>query len=68
MHTKVKDAPGFVRGENSAILSTDTSSLTAYRKRRNQHNEMRTAICDINNMKIELDEIKSMLKTIIGKI
>ena len=68
MYTKVKDAPGFVRGENSAILSTDILSLTSYRKRRDQHNEMRTAVHDINNMKIELNEIKSMLKTIIGKI
>jgi len=68
MYTKVKNAPGFVRGENSAILSTDVASLTSYKKRRDQLNEMRAAVHDINNMKIELNEIKSMLQTIIGKI
>jgi len=68
MYTKVKDAPGFVRGENSAILSTDVASLTSYKKRSDQLNEMRAAVHDINNMKIELNEIKSMLQTIIGKI
>lgn len=66
MYTKVKDAPGFVRGENSAILSTDISGLQSYKKRKSQYTEMQAAILDINNLKDELREIKSMIKTLIG--
>ena len=54
-----------MRGENSAILSTDISSLQSYKKRKSQYTEMQTAILDINNLKDELREIKSMIKTLI---
>lgn len=65
-YVKVKDAPGLVRADNLAILSVNNTELSAYRKKRNQQKEIQDSIRDINMLKDEMVEIKSMLGKIIG--
>lgn len=65
-YVKVKDAPGLVRADNLAILSVNNIELSAYRKKRNQQKEIQDSIRDINMLKDEMVEIKSMLGKIIG--
>lgn len=67
MYSKVKDAPGFVRGDNKAVLSVDNAALKAYKTKKNKQNELQAAISDINDMKIEMSVIKSMLTQLINR-
>jgi hypothetical protein len=53
----------FIRQNDNpgAVLNTDSSGLAAYKKRKNRENE-------INTLKEEVSEIKSLLTTILQKI
>jgi hypothetical protein len=70
MHVaKVKDAPGLVRDlHNQAVLNTDMSALEAYRRKRNKQQEIDEVISDINNMKSDIDQIKSLMQRLLEKI
>ena len=66
---KVKGYEHLVRDNNSgAIVNTNVTEYQLYMKRvkdREQHgDQIRSAVKDINNLKTELREIKSMLKEI----
>jgi hypothetical protein len=66
---KVKDAPGLVRDiTNQAVLSTDIGGLEAYRRKRNKQQELDAALSDINNMKSDIDQIKSLMQRLLDKI
>ena len=66
---KVKDAPGLVRDmRTQAVLNTDINGLEAYRRKRNKQQEMNDAISDINNMKADIDQIKSLMMRLLDKI
>lgn len=65
-YEKVKDVPGLVRGQNSAILSVNNIELEAYKKKRNQQKEMQAALDDINILKDDMIAIRGMLGKIIG--
>jgi hypothetical protein len=66
---KVKDAPGLVRDvTNQAVLSTDIDGLEAYRRKRNKQQELDAALLDINNMKSDIDQIKSLMQRLLDKI
>lgn len=66
---KVKDAPGLVRDmRTQAVLNTDINGLEAYRRKRNKQQEMNDAISDINNMKADIDQIKSLMQRLLDKI
>jgi hypothetical protein len=66
---KVKDAPGLVRDvTNQAVLSTDIDGLEAYRRKRNKQQELDAALSDINNMKSDIDQIKSLMQRLLDKI
>lgn len=67
-YAKVKDAPGLVRGENNAILNVNNTSLESYRKKRDHNARLEQAITDINTIKSEFTEIKSLLGKIIGEL
>jgi len=60
----IKDVDGYKRDEeSSAILSVDNASLQAYKiKRKNQN----AVLDDINSIKSELEELKTMLKLILS--
>jgi hypothetical protein len=66
---KVKDAPKLVRDvTNQAVLSTDIDGLEAYRRKRNKQQELDAALSDINNMKSDIDQIKSLMQRLLDKI
>ena len=66
-YRKVKDHPELIKDEESkAVLNTDVTALDAYRKRRQQNRSVQTMCDDLNNLKSEMTEIKSMLKEIIN--
>lgn len=66
---KVKDSPGLVRDmSNQAVLNTDVAALEAYRRKRNKQQELNEVISDINNMKSDIDQIKSLMQRLLEKI
>ena len=56
---------------NNAIINTDRSAYQMAKKRaadaQRQRDEIRNASREINNIKCEMHEIKSMLKTLLDK-
>lgn len=66
---KVKDSPGLIRDmSNQAVLNTDNAALEAYRRKRNKQKEIDEVISDINNMKSDIDQIKSLMQRLLEKI
>lgn len=66
---KVKDAPGLVRDmKTQAVLNTDITALEAYRRKRNKQQEIDEVLSDINNMKSDIDQIKSLMQRLLDKI
>jgi hypothetical protein len=68
MFAKVKDAPGFVRGQNRAILAVDNQSLEAYKTKKKKDKELSSVISEINTIKNEVNDIKSILNQILVSI
>ena len=69
---KVKDKDHLVRDTYSgAILNTDESEFNKSRKIRmeaqKQRDELRNAVREINTIKSEMHEMKSMMKQILEK-
>ena len=69
---KVKDKDYLVRDTYSgAILNTDENAFTKSRKIRmeahRQRDELRNAVREINTIKSEMHEMKSMMKQILEK-
>ena len=69
---KVKDHPHLSRDMNSrAIVNTNLSAYEAAVRRKNatkqQKDELRDAVRDINNLKCEMHEIKSLLLQLVDK-
>ena len=69
---KVKDHPNLLRESNSkAIVNTNFAAYEAAVKRsraaQNQRDELRDAVRDINNLKCEMHEIKSLLLKLVDK-
>ena len=58
---------GFMRQENNpgAVINVDNSALAAYKKKKEA--ELRK-VNDINNLREEITDIKSMLSQILEKI
>ena len=66
---KVKESPNLVRDTSSqAILNTDKTALLAYKKTRNKQLEINSAVDDINNMKQDINELKTLMQRILDKI
>ena len=66
---KVKDNPDLVRDMGTqAILNTNIDSLTAYKKRKAKEREIDQAFDDINTMKQEMQDIKTLMQRILDKI
>lgn len=69
MYVKVKDNPNLVRDTRSqAVLNSDVDGLAAYKKKREKQQQMESAANDINNMKQEINELKTLMQRILEKI
>ena len=71
-YLKVEVYSNLVRDTKSnAIINTDRSAYQMAKKRaadaQRQRDEIRNASREINNIKCEMHEIKSMLKTLLDK-
>ena len=69
-YVKVEGYNNLVRDtKNNAIINTDRSAYQMAKKRaadaQRQRDEIRNASREINNIKCEMHEIKSMLKTLL---
>lgn len=69
---KVKDYPHLARDTQSrAIVNTDISAyesaVAKARARKQNKDELRDAVRDINNLKCEMHEIKNLLLKIVDK-
>ena len=71
-YVKVEGYNNLVRDtKTNAIINTDRSAYQMAKKRaadaQRQRDEIRNASREINNIKCEMHEIKSMLKTLLDK-
>ena len=71
-YIQVKDHPDLVRDTQShAIVNTNMKAYQAAversRSAQKQRDELRSATREINNVKCEIHEIKSMLKTLLDR-
>jgi hypothetical protein len=65
---QVKDRPELVKDNvTKAVLNTDTTALGAYRRRREAQREVKTMCEEIDDIKNDISEIKSLLRDIINK-
>ena len=63
---KVKDNNNLVRNSfNRAILNTDNHALAAYKAQKNKEQRMSN---DINNIKQEIQDLKTLMQRILDKI
>lgn len=68
-YAKVKENPELVRDMDSkAVLNTNVPALQAYKKKREKQQEVNAAVDDINTMKNEINEIKTLMQRILDKI
>ena len=71
-HVQVKDKSNLVRDIHSnAIVNNNKSAYELAKKRaesaQKQRDEIRSATREINNIKCEMHDIKSMLKTLLDR-
>tara|TARA_Y100000389_G_C16985238_1_gene282232 strand:+ start:88 stop:297 length:210 start_codon:yes stop_codon:yes gene_type:complete len=61
---------GFVRSLNNpgAVVNVDNSALSAYKSRKQKNRDYEQKIKEIDALKIEMSEIKSLLQQIVEKI
>jgi hypothetical protein len=68
-YAKVKENPELIRDMDSkAVLNTNSTALQAYKKKREKQQEMQSAVEDINNMKQDINELKTLMQRILDKI
>ena len=66
---KVKENPDLVRDMNTqAILNTNVDALKAYKKRRQKERDISDSLSDINNMKQDINDLKTLMQRILDKI
>ena len=67
MKLKVKGDPSLVRDSSSkAIIANDKTAYSNYIQERNFRSQVQHVEADINNLKQELGDIKSMLQQLIS--
>lgn len=68
-YAKVKENPELIRDmESKAVLNTNLSALEAYKKKREKQQEIQSAVEDINTMKQDINELKTLMQRILDKI
>ena len=73
MYTKIEGYPDLVKdGNTGAVLSNNNSAYSAVKKRHKakqlEKDQMQQQEIDINSMREELTEIKTMMKTLMEKL
>lgn len=71
-YLKVEGSTNLIRdAKSNAILNTDTSGYQDYmanaKKRKKEYDDIRSAVRDINQLKNEMCEIKSMLLKLLDR-
>lgn len=67
MRKKIEDSLSFERDNNSrAIVNVDKNALKAYRIQRTNSKKALSANNDIENLKLDVQEIKSLLHQLIN--
>ena len=71
-YIKVEGHSELVREENShAIINTDTTTYVSYMRmmqnKKKQKDQLRDAVREINSLKCEMNEIKSLLMQLMDK-
>ena len=54
--------------KTQAVLSVDSNALQAYKIKREKQKEVSEAVSDINNMKQDINELKTLMQRILDKI
>ena len=54
--------------ENNALLNRDTSSLEVYKKMKKKNNEIYSLREEVDSMKSDINEIKTLLTQIVEKL
>jgi esterase/lipase len=68
-YAKVKENPELIRDMDSkAILNTNLTALQAYKKKREKQQEIQSAVEDINNLRQEVNELKTLMQRLLDKI
>ena len=68
-YAKVKENPELIRDMDSkAVLNTNSTALQAYKKKREKQQEIQSAVEDINNMKQDINDLKTLMQRILDKI
>jgi len=68
-YAKVKENPELIRDMSSkAVLNTNQTALQSYKKKREKQQELKSAIDDINNMKQDINDLKTLMQRILEKI
>jgi hypothetical protein len=66
---KVIENPDLVRDlESQAILNTNENALKAYKIRKQKEKEISQSLNDINNMKQDINDLKTLMQRILDKI
>ena len=65
---KVVDAPFLKDTKTGALVSTDVSGLTAYKKAKARNRLIDSVDTDINTLKKEVSDIKGLLTTILERL
>ena len=73
MYTKIEGYPDLIKdGNTGAVLSDNDNAYNAVRKRHKskqlEKDKMQKQETDINSMREELTEIKTMMKTLMEKL
>jgi cell fate (sporulation/competence/biofilm development) regulator YmcA (YheA/YmcA/DUF963 family) len=68
-YAKVKENPELIRDmESKAVLNTNLTALQAYKKKREKQQEIQSAVDDINNLRQEVNDLKTLMQRILDKI
>ena len=67
MHVKLENENSFVKNiENLALINRDIAGLKEYRNKKEATTKMMHISDEINNMKSEITEIKSLLQQLVN--
>lgn len=53
--------------QTGAVINTDRTAYERYMQSKTQHQKLNTTVEDINNLKQEMSEIKTLLKELLKK-
>lgn len=67
-YLKVVDHPDLVRQKDSkAILNVDVKELNKYKQERDEKMRLKRLLAESDQMKSDIEEIKSLLRQLIGQ-